>query len=92
MGEKRESEMKSQTKKLKELTDTLNIQGQNGNWNYDPYMMGLYNGMEMARSIFAENEPVFKNKPERWLHDKTIIGRIKYWWMVRFTQTEKARE
>lgn len=52
------------------LTDANNIlatQGQSGNWNYDPYMHGLYNGMEMILSIFEKREPRFRDAPEQWL-------------------------
>jgi len=64
---------------FKNLRDVINLQGQNGNWNYDPYMMGLYNGLEMARSIFVNKDPVFKDAPKKWLKDyPSIWVRIKW--------------
>ena len=49
--------MQNKINKIKEL---LKIQGNDGNWNYDPYMLGLYNGMEMALAIMEDREPVFR--------------------------------
>jgi hypothetical protein len=50
--------------KLKEL---IAIQGQNGNWDYDPYMHGMYNGMVIALSVLDGKEPEFREAPARWL-------------------------
>lgn len=60
--------MKTFSKKLKELRDCIDIQSQNGNWNYDPYMHGLLNGMLMAESIMAEDDAAFRDAPPEWLH------------------------
>lgn len=79
--------MKNKSKKLQDLINILDIQGQNGNWNYDPYMMGLYNGMEMARSIFAETKPVFKDAPKRWLSKPTLNNRFRLF-LSRFLKTD----
>jgi hypothetical protein len=45
------------------------IQGVDGTWNYDPYMHGLYNGLEFAVSLLEQREPQFKDAPEKWLSD-----------------------
>lgn len=55
--------------KIGALRDVLKVQGYNGNWNYDPYMLGLYNGLEMALSIMEKRQPYFKDAPEVWLCD-----------------------
>ena len=81
--------MKAINKKLGELNSILDIQGQNGNWNYDPYMHGLYNGLEMARSIMTETEPKFRNAPKKWLYKKTILEKLKYWWLLKTNSTKK---
>ncbi len=47
-------------KKLDDLINIHDIQGQKGTWNYDVYNLGLYNGLEMALSIMQERESVFK--------------------------------
>ena len=36
---------------IENLKDVHKVQGYDGNWNYDPYMLGLYNGLEMALAI-----------------------------------------
>jgi len=46
--------------------EMLDVQGMDGNWNYDPYMHGLYNGMEYMLSLIEEREPEFKNAPKKW--------------------------
>lgn len=48
------------------------VQGQDGNWNFDPYMHGLYNGIEFALSILETREPKFKDAPEKWLADSGV--------------------
>jgi len=45
------------------------VQGMDGTWNYDPYMQGLYNGLEFAVSLLEQREPQFKDAPEKWLSD-----------------------
>ena len=37
---------------LKCAKEMLDLQGQSGNYNYDSYMLGLYNGMEYIISLF----------------------------------------
>lgn len=43
------------------------IQGMPGNWNYDPYMHGMYNGMELIIATIKGTEPRFKEAPEIWV-------------------------
>ena len=57
--------------RIESAKDVLKIQGWDGNWNYDPYMMGLYNGMELMLSMIEDREPVFKEKPDKWLADNS---------------------
>lgn len=64
--------------KIQNLKDVHRVQGSDGNWNYDPYMLGLYNGLEMALAIMENREPVFRDKPEKWTKSsrkKHKIGR-----------------
>lgn len=39
------------------------IQGMHGNWNYSPYMMGLYNGLELPLAILEGREPEYRRDP-----------------------------
>ena len=44
---------------LKCSKEMLDIQGQKGNYDYDEYMLGLYNGMEYIIALFETREPNF---------------------------------
>lgn len=56
---------------IKRIREIRDVQGWHGNWNYDSYMQGLYNGLEMALCIAEDRAPVFKKKPETgWLYDR----------------------
>lgn len=46
-------------KALRISNEMLDIQGANGNYNVDEYMLGLYNGMEYIISFFEVREPKF---------------------------------
>ena len=63
---------------LDDLNRLLDLQLSNGNWNYDPYMHGMANGLILAQSIMLEKEKAeFLEAPKKWLHDKKtkeIIG------------------
>ena len=55
--------------RIKSVRHMRDVQGYDGNWNYDPYMQGLYNGIEFALSLLEVREPQFKDAPETWLGD-----------------------
>lgn len=73
--------MKTYKKRLKDLREMVGIQGDNGNWNYDPYMHGMYNGMEFALSLMEDREPEFREAPKRWLKNHTLKQKISLWWL-----------
>lgn len=53
------------------LRDQLRIQGEQGNWNYDAYMLGIYNGLECALATLEKREAQYRSKPEEgWIHDR----------------------
>ena len=56
----------SKLDKLKELTK---IQCSDGNWNYDPYMQGLANGMILAVAVMEGKTPKYLEMPDGWLCD-----------------------
>ena len=63
-------------KKYEHMNDVLRIQGENGNWNYDDYMLGMYNGMELMMSILEDRELAIRYcKPEDFLDKKHITLR-----------------
>ncbi|CAM3637993.1 hypothetical protein [Mesobacillus zeae] len=57
---------------IEAMKESLKIQGYSGNWNYDEYMFGIYNGMELMVAIAENREPVYKEKPKRWLKDRKV--------------------
>jgi hypothetical protein len=54
-------EMESRIEKLRNL---VAVQGFDGNWNYDHYMRGMFNGMELALSVLEGREPQYRDAPE----------------------------
>jgi hypothetical protein len=52
--------------KIKGLID---IQKQNGNYNYNEYMYGMLIGLECAYYTLLGEEGKFTEKPEKWLDD-----------------------
>ena len=54
------------------MRELLEVQGCDGNWNFDPYMHGLYNGIEFALSILEKREPAFRDAPDKWLADNGV--------------------
>jgi len=57
---------------IEAIKDLVRVQGNDGNWNYDNYMLGMYNGMELCLSILEQREPIFKSKPEVWGRDEPV--------------------
>lgn len=57
--------------RIKSLKDLVGIQGDDGNWNSDNYMLGLFNGLELALAIIEGREPGFRRRPdEGFLHER----------------------
>ena len=54
---------------LQILRDMKNVQCSDGNWNYDPYMQGMANGMIFSLSLFEAGVPQYLEAPETWLRD-----------------------
>lgn len=52
-----------------EMGKMMEIQGVNGTWNYDPYMHGMYNGMEFCHALAKGVEPKYRKAPKQWLAD-----------------------
>lgn len=58
-------------KNIKALDDLVKIQCSDGNWNFNPYMHGMANGMILALSLFKGVDVIFLEPPEVWIYDKT---------------------
>ena len=59
--------LQDSVKRLREMKD---VQCSDGNWNYDPYMHGMANGMIFALSLFDNKPPEYLQAPKEWLKDK----------------------
>jgi len=55
--------MKDKLEKLQEMVD---VQCADGNWNFDPYMHGMANGMIFCMSLLKDKEPEFLEAPKVW--------------------------
>ena len=55
---------------VKAANRMLSIQGNDGTWNYDPYLHGMYNGMEFIISLIEERTPNYREAPKSWGKDK----------------------
>ena len=55
--------------RIADLQNMIDTQSQDGNWNYDPYMHGLLNGMILSLSVLTGEDPEFLDAPETWLCD-----------------------
>lgn len=55
---------------MERLNNIIGIQSQHGNWDCNPYMLGMLNGLLVAKSLFTDECPLFKEAPEQWLDDR----------------------
>jgi hypothetical protein len=45
------------------------VQGRHGNWNYSPYMRGMFNGLELGLALIEGRPPRYRGEPEKYLCD-----------------------
>lgn len=57
---------------IEQLEEATKIQTSNGNWNYDPYMHGMANGMIFALATMKGEEPKFLDAPTEWLSERSV--------------------
>lgn len=50
---------------IEDLEELIEIQGRKEIIDQGEYMLGIYNGMVLALSLFIDNPPVFKNAPKK---------------------------
>ena len=56
-------------KLIGDLRNVAEAQGQKGCWDYDQYMLGLFNGLELALAIFEKREPQYRELPSHPVKD-----------------------
>lgn len=71
-------EKAQQERRLEDLRKSLEIQGAHGNWNYDAYMFGMFNGMEFAAATLEGRAVQYKDKPEHFLVERKAEGQVNY--------------
>ena len=63
--------LKQYEKSMRIANEMLELHGKKGNYDYDEYMLGLYNGMEYIVSLLEVREPKFINGKEvKFLSEK----------------------
>lgn len=60
---------------IKSLKELLDVQCSDGNWNHDPYMHGMANGMILALSLFEGGRPEYLEAPKEWGKDKPDLSK-----------------
>ena len=68
----------TQTEALKQLREVHAIQGRDGCWDIDDYMLGLYNGLELALSIVENRECRCKQRPKSQLEQEHVAIRYDF--------------
>ncbi|MBT7082056.1 MAG: hypothetical protein HN929_11450 [Chloroflexi bacterium] len=54
---------------VEKLRGVKNVQCTHGNWDYDPYMRGMANGLILAVSVLDDTQPEYLDAPTQWLRD-----------------------
>lgn len=57
------------TKEIENIQNMLDVQLADGNWNYDPYMFGMANGMILCMATLKGEEPKYLEAPDKWMSD-----------------------
>ena len=71
--------MNIEQKRIDTSESLIKTQSADGNWNYDPYMHGMLNGMLATHSIFTDKKFEPFKKPKRWKYKRwyeKIIDKI----------------
>lgn len=69
------SSIDSERKTVREqIQSVLNVQGRGGNWNYNSYMRGMFNGIELCRAIMDGDGPKYRDSPpEGYIEDRAPV-------------------
>ena len=57
-------------KQIEDLKKCVKTSCQSGNYDCNPYMHGMANGMILALAILEGKEPAYLDAPAKWLDDK----------------------
>jgi hypothetical protein len=56
---------------LKRLQKIIAMQSSTGNYDWDPYMHGMANGLILAKAILTDEEPKYLDAPKQWLSERS---------------------
>ncbi len=56
-------------KGIEALEEQVKTSRTSGNWNYDPYLHGMANGLICALATMKGEEPDYLTAPDKWLRD-----------------------
>lgn len=70
------SEKKEILRILEDLQNLIDIQCSDGNWNVNPYMQGMANGLILAKSVITNETPEYVDAPDIWLDDINFIDKL----------------
>jgi hypothetical protein len=59
-------------RRIKNIADVLEVQANEPTVEKDPYMTGLYNGLELALAQLEQREPVYKKTNKK--------AKLNNWW------------
>lgn len=59
----------TKAEKIEKMRDLVKTQCQPGNWNCNPYMFGMANGMILMMAMIDGVEPKYLDKPDTFLDD-----------------------
>lgn len=72
LAEFKEEQEKDGIETINSLRD---IQGSEGNWNYSEYMLGMFNGLELASATMEGRRPDFKEPPSTYSTHISLDGK-----------------
>lgn len=78
-------------KRLETLKDVTETQCSPGNWDFDPYMQGMANGMLLAVAIMEGKDPEFKSAPLRWGCEVSLFSRVRRFFKRKFVGYGRTR-
>lgn len=79
------------------LLSCIEVQCRKGNWNYDPYMHGMANGMIFAKACIEDTTPQYLSAPDKWIADTAAPAvednrdAERYRWLVENAVIETDR-
>lgn len=80
-------------KMLENANKLKSIQGSNGNFNFDNYMLGLYNGIETIIAIFEKRKPEYIDGHNvKFLYDKEADYKQALFDIREYVNTKKITE